>query len=63
MTEDIQGVTGGVDTHKDFHVAAVVDAAGRILGTASFAATPQGYRRLLAWMRSSGPTSASSPVP
>lgn len=55
MTEDIQGVTGGVDTHKDFHVAAVVDAAGRILGTASFAATPQGYRRLLAWMRSSGP--------
>jgi len=26
-------VTGGVDTHGEVHVAAVIDATGRILGT------------------------------
>ena len=26
-------VTGGVDTHKDTHVAAAKDALGRVLGT------------------------------
>ncbi|WP_191313432.1 IS110 family transposase, partial [Paracoccus aerius] len=45
---------GGVDTHKDLHVAAVVDNHDRILGTSSFAATRQGYRQMLAWMRSLG---------
>lgn len=54
MVEEEHVVTGGVDTHKDLHVAAVVDALGRILATASFPATPPGYRRLLAWMRSFG---------
>ena len=34
MTPDRAGVFGGVDTHKDVHVAAAVDAAGRLLGTA-----------------------------
>lgn len=29
-------VTGGVDTHKDVHVAAVLDAIGRLMATASF---------------------------
>ena len=43
-------VTGGVDTHGDVHVAAVIDATGRILGTASFATTPAGYRGLLRWL-------------
>jgi len=47
-------VVGGVDTHKDLHVAAVVDERDRVLATASFAATRQGYRRMLAWMRSFG---------
>ena len=32
-------VIGGVDTHKDLHVAAVVDDRDRVLATASFAAT------------------------
>ncbi len=47
-------VTGGVNTHGDNHVAAVVDAAGRILGTETFPADLAGYRRLLAWMRRHG---------
>lgn len=47
-------VIGGVDTHKDLHVAAVVDDHNRVLATASFPATRQGYGRLLAWMRSYG---------
>lgn len=54
MAETITDVVGGVDTHGDVHVAAVVDACGRILDTASFAATAVGYRRLLAWMRRKG---------
>lgn len=47
-------VIGGVDTHKDLHVAAVVDDHDRVIGTHSFAATRQGYRQMLAWMRSLG---------
>lgn len=47
-------VIGGVDTHKDLHVAAVIDGNGRILGTDSFPASRDGYRRLLAWMSSKG---------
>lgn len=40
-------VTGGVDTHSDEHVAAVIDDIGRILGTASFPVSAAGYRDLL----------------
>jgi transposase len=47
-------VFGGVDTHKDLHVAAVVDENDRVLATGSFATTRQGYRQMLAWMRSFG---------
>ena len=47
-------VVGGVDTHKDLHVAAVVDGQDRVLGTACFATTRQGYRQMLVWMRSFG---------
>jgi transposase len=47
-------VTGGVDTHKDSHTAAVADQAGRVLGTAQFPAGEAGYRALLAWMRGHG---------
>ena len=47
-------VVGGVDTHKDLHVAAVVDENDRVLGTHSFATTRQGYKLMLAWMRSFG---------
>ncbi len=47
-------VVGGVDTHLDVHVAAVVDHVGQILETSSFPATPAGYRQLLAWLRRFG---------
>jgi transposase len=47
-------VTGGVDTHGEVHVAAVIDSTARILGTESFDATPAGYRRLLRWLRRHG---------
>jgi len=43
-----------VDTHKDTHTAAVVDIAGRVLGSAQFAADAAGYRALLAWLRAFG---------
>ena len=55
MADGRVGVYGGVDTHKDVHVAAAVDQAGRLLGTASFGADPEGYRSLEAWMRGLGP--------
>ena len=32
-------VTGGVDTHLDMHVAAVVTVVGGVLGTAEFPTT------------------------
>jgi transposase len=47
-------IVGGVDTHKDLHVAAVVDEQDRVIGTQSFATTRQGYRQMLAWMRAFG---------
>lgn len=47
-------VVGGVDTHKDLYVAAVVDQNNRILGSELFATTRQGYRQMLAWMASFG---------
>lgn len=47
-------VVGGVDTHKDLHVGAVVDEHDRVLATKSFPTTRQGYKQMLAWMRSFG---------
>ena len=47
-------IIGGVDTHKDLHVAAVVDDCDRVLDTCSFPTTRQDYRQMLAWMRSFG---------
>lgn len=47
-------VAGGVDTHADVHIAAVIDHVGRELGHASFATTPSGYRDLGCWMNNHG---------
>ena len=55
MADQLVGIYGGVDTHKDQHVAAAVDCAGRIIGVGSFGADAAGYRSLEAWMRSLGP--------
>ena len=54
MPSEAQVVIGGVDTHKDVHVAAVINERGKILDTASFSATAKGYRELLAWLSSFG---------
>ena len=51
-------VTGGVDTHKDAHVAAVLDRAGRILGTRSFPATTAGHADLVVWLSGFGTVEA-----
>jgi len=47
-------VVGGIDTHADVHVAAVVNHVGGVLGVESFPTTSTGYRRLLSWLRSHG---------
>lgn len=44
----------GVDTHKDVHVAAFVDAVGRLVDTAEFASSDRGGQRMLAWLRRYG---------
>ena len=54
MGEDGRVVFGGVDTHRDTHVAAVVDGAGRVLGTAPFGADRVGYEQLEDWLRLQG---------
>ena len=54
MTTTTNDVTGGVDTHRDTHHAAALDAVGQLLGTREFPAGPAGYRQLLAWLESFG---------
>lgn len=54
QSEAGRAVTGGVDTHKDQHTAAVVDDQDRFLGAESFPTTRQGYRLMLEWMQSFG---------
>ena len=47
-------VAGGVDTHADFHVAAVIDHVGRELGHHSFPTTAAGYLELQCWLAGHG---------
>ena len=49
-----QIIYAGVDTHKELHVAAVIDPAEAVLGTRSFATTRAGYRAMLAWISEFG---------
>ena len=44
----------GVDTHLDLHVGAVIDGAGKFLGTLATATNAVGYQQLIAWARSLG---------
>ncbi len=46
----IVGLTGGVDTHADAHVAAAIDRNGGLLGIESFPADRAGYESLLGWL-------------
>lgn len=54
MTQPKRNVTGGVDTHLEVHVGAVVDEIGQILATRSFPATQRGYHSLHRWVASFG---------
>src|SRR5664280_375299 len=54
IVEAPPGITGGVDTHLDTHVAAALDPLGRLVGTESFDADAAGYKALLAWLESFG---------
>jgi transposase len=55
IVEGARGITGGVDTHLEVHVAAALDPVGVLLGTAPFPTTPGGYEGLLGWLESFGP--------
>jgi transposase len=57
IVEAVRGVTGGVDTHLDVHVAAALDPIGGLLGAAPFETTPAGYEGLLAWLEGFGKVS------
>ena len=54
MAQPKRNVTGGVDTHLEVHVAAVIDEIGRILATKSFPTTQRGYCQLHRWVASFG---------
>lgn len=47
-------VYGGVDTHLDVHVAAVINESGRVLGTKPFPTSPLGLRQLERWLAGHG---------
>ena len=44
IVEATRAVTGGIDTHGEVHVAAVLDEVGGLLGTQSFRADPAAIR-------------------
>ena len=54
IVEATRTVTGGIDTHGETHVAAVLDEVGGLLGTESFEANPDGYSALLSWLAGFG---------
>ena len=54
IVEAARGVTGGVDTHLDVHVAATLDPLGGLLGTERFETNSAGYKALLVWLESFG---------
>jgi len=56
--DSLVGIVVGVDTHKDFHVAAAKDALGRELGHARFDANAAGYEQLTPWARAHGEVAA-----
>jgi transposase len=54
IVEAPPGITGGVDTHLDKHVAAALDPLGRLVGTESFNADAAGYKALIIWLEGFG---------
>jgi transposase len=54
IVDSARHVVGGVDTHRDSNVAAVVDMNGGLLGIESFPTTADGHRSLSSWMAGFG---------
>ncbi len=50
----VRMIVGGVDTHADQHVAAVIDSNGGVLGIESFPADHAGFEALLGWFMAYG---------
>ena len=50
-----EGLVVGVDTHKDVHVAVVLDRPGRRLAVREFPATDAGNTPLAGWLARLGP--------
>ncbi|QYF72861.1 transposase [Cryobacterium sp. PAMC25264] len=49
MTYSTKDLVLGIDTHKDFHHAAVINHVGKKITDRKFDATPAGYRELIGW--------------
>ena len=54
IVEAARGLTGGVDTHLDIHVAAALDPLGGLLGTERFRDRRGRLKALLAWLATFG---------
>lgn len=54
MTDLDRKIIVGIDTHKDFHHAAVITALGEAVEDRRFEATPAGYGQLIDWATSRG---------
>src|SRR6516165_3689040 len=54
IVDSSRPVTGGVDTHLDVNVAAVLDGIGGLLGVEQFPTTTAGNQALLGWLESLG---------
>ncbi len=50
IVENRNRITGGVDTHLNFHVAAAIDANGATLGIETFAVGSKHYDELASWL-------------
>lgn len=58
MVETVVEVTGGVDTHRDTHTAAALDARGQLLGSMTFPADRHGQQHLVSWLQHLGSVTA-----
>ena len=54
MKHEQRIVYGGVDTHQDIHVAAVIDEVGTLLATKSFPTSALGLKSLQRWLTGHG---------
>lgn len=56
--EELKQIVIGVDTHKHIHVAAAMDAIGKVLGNLTVATDSGGFEQMLLWAQSLGKISS-----